>query len=83
LLYMCNVVNKRAERLCMGFEVPTGMLTLAMISKRFSVFSPLTGLRGRNGGLGLKCCWEAFWAIGVKVVSLKSTLSTFWVIWVG
>jgi hypothetical protein len=83
LLYVCNVVNKRAERLCMGFEVSTGMLTLAMISKRFSVLSPLTGLRGRNGGLSLKCCWRAFWAIGVKIVSLKSTLSTFWVIWVG
>jgi hypothetical protein len=33
--------------------------------------------------LSLKCCWEAFWAIGSKSVSLRSTLSTFWVIWVG
>ena len=32
-------------------------------------------LRGRNGGLSLKCRWEALWAIGVKDVSLRSTLS--------
>ena len=38
------------------------------------------GLGGRNGGLSLECRWRALWAIGVKVVSLKSTLSTFWVV---
>ena len=56
------------------------MLTLGGLEDDYSVFSPLTGLRGRNGGLGLKCRWEALWAIGVKVVSLRSTLSGFWVV---
>ena len=58
------------------------MLTLGRLKDDYSVLSPLTGLRGRNGGLGLKCCWRALWAIGAKVVSLKSTFWGFWWIWV-
>jgi hypothetical protein len=77
---MCNVVNKRAVWFCTGFEVSTGMLTLAMISKRFSVLSPLTGLRGRNGGLSLKMPRNALCRLLRKNVSLKSTFSGFWVV---
>ena len=65
---------------CAGFEVLAGVLTLGGLEDDYSLFSPLTGLRGRNGGLSLKCRWEALCAIGVKVVSLKSTLSGFWVV---
>ena len=53
--YMCNVVNKRSERPCEAFWFATGMLTLGGLKDDYSVLSPLTGLRGRNGGLGLKC----------------------------
>lgn len=35
-------------------------------------------LRGRSGGLSLAIGLRASCGIGVKVVSLKSTLSTFW-----
>lgn len=55
------------------------MLTLGGLKDDYSLLSPLTGLRGRNGGLSLKSRWEALWAMGVKVVSLKST---FWWLWV-
>ena len=48
--------------------------------KAFFVLRPLVRLRGRNGVLGLKCRWRASCAIGSKVVSLKSTLSAFWVV---
>ena len=58
------------------------MLTLGRLKDDYSVLSPLTGLGGRNGGLGLKSRWRALWAIGVKVVSLKSTFWGFWWIWV-
>ena len=37
-------------------------------------------LRGRNGGLSLAIGLRASCAIGAKVVSLKSTLSTFRVV---
>ena len=70
----------------MGFEVLTGVLTLGGLKDDYSVFSPLTGFGGRNGGLGLKSRWRALWAIGVKYVSLKSTFWGFgwiWWIWVG
>ena len=58
------------------------MLTLGGLKDDYSLLSPLTGLRGRNGGLSLKSRWEAFWAMGVKVVSLKSTFWGFWGFWV-
>ena len=57
------------------------MLTLGGLKDDYSVLSPLTGLEGRNGGLSLKSRWEAFWAMGVKVVSLKSTFWGFWGFW--
>ena len=66
----------------MGFEVLTGMLTLAGLKDDYSLFSPLTGLGGRYGGLGLECRWRGLWAIGVKYVSSRSTLLTFRWIWV-
>jgi hypothetical protein len=47
--------------------------------KSFSILRPLVRLRGRNGGLSLAIGLRASCAIGAKVVSLKSTLSTFWV----
>ena len=53
--YKCNVVNKSPERLCEAFWFATGMLTLGGLKDDYSVLSPLTGLGGRNGGLGLKC----------------------------
>ena len=59
------------------------MLTLGGLKDDYSLLSPLTGLRGRNGGLSLKSRWEALWAMGVKVVSLKSTFWGFWWLWVG
>ena len=64
---------------CTGFGFVAGMLTLGGLKDDYSVFSPLTGLRGRNGALSLKSRWRALWAIGVKVVSSRSTLSGFWV----
>ncbi len=48
--------------------------------KSFSILRPLVRLRGRNGGLSLAIGLRASCAIGAKVVSLKSTLSTFWVV---
>lgn len=48
--------------------------------KAFFVLRPLVGLRGRNGGLSLAIGLRASCAMGTKVVSLKSTLSTFWVV---
>jgi hypothetical protein len=48
--------------------------------KAFFVLRPLVRLRGRNGGLGLAIGLRASCAIGAKVVSLRSTLSTFWVV---
>ena len=65
---------------CAGFGFITGVLTLAGLKDDYSLFSPLTGLRGRNGGLSLKSRWRALWAMGVKVVSLKSTLSVVLVV---
>ena len=62
----------------MGFEIVAGMLTLASLKDDYSVFSPVAGLGGRNGGLGLKSRWRALWAMGVKTVILKSTLWWFW-----
>ena len=59
------------------------MLTLGGLKDDYSLLSPLTGLMGRNGGLSLKSRWEALWAMGVKVVSLKSTFWGFWVDRVG
>jgi hypothetical protein len=46
--------------------------------KAFFVLKPLVRLMGRNGGLSLAIGLRASCAIGAKVVSLKSTLSTFW-----
>jgi len=48
--------------------------------KSFSILRPLVRLRGRNGGLSLAIGLRASCAIGTKVVSLRSTLSTFWVV---
>ncbi len=48
--------------------------------KSFSILSPLVRLRCRNGGLSLAIGLRASCAIGAKVVSLKSTLSTFRVV---
>ena len=48
--------------------------------KSFFILRPLVRLRGRNGGLSLAIGLRASCGIGVKVVILKSTLSTFWVV---
>ena len=51
--------------------------------KAFFGFKPSGEVDGSKWRFGVKCRWDGFWAIGSKSVSLKSTLSTFWVIWVG
>ena len=48
--------------------------------KAFSILSPLVRLSGRSGGLSLAIGLRASCVMGVKVVSLRSTLLMFWVV---